>query len=222
MRTQLTKTALAAGFALAITFTLSCSGGDDNNDGGGSSSSVQSSSSNGGGDDVVYGGETYQTVVIGEQTWMARNLNYNATGSVCYDNKTENCVKYGRLYDWATAKTVCPSSWHLPDDADWDALITALGGLSKAGTKLKATSGWNWDNQKDVSGNGTDESGFSALPGGRRSDGDFRYVGNYGYWWSASEDDANAYRWDMYYDDAAVDRNPYDKTYLCSVRCLKD
>jgi uncharacterized protein (TIGR02145 family) len=96
---------------------------------------------------------------------MAENLNYDVSGSGCYDNKTENCQKYGRLYDWPAAMTVCPSGWHLPG-GDWDKLIdyveSSKGCTDCAGKYLKATSGWN-----SYSGIvNLDTYGFSALPGG--------------------------------------------------------
>ena len=188
-----------------------------------SSSSVASSSSIGSSGGVVYGisvpygGETYQTVVIGTQTWFARNLNYDpGTGtSACYDNKSSNCDFYGRLYDWNTAMTVCPSGWHLPSRAEWN----VLGDDAK---KLKATSGWA--NPDWVSGNGTDDYGFSALPGGfGRSDGSFRDFGYYGNWWSANEYFSyNAYYRHMYYDVNIADWSNFDEAYLLSVRCLQD
>jgi len=190
------------------------------------------------GPSVTYEGETYETVVIGTQTWFKRNLNYNASGSKCYNDDPANCDKYGKLYYWATAmdlpsscnsstcgsqvqtkhKGICPSGWHIPSDGDWDNLMTAVGGSSTAGKKLKATSGWN------SSGNGTDDYGFAALPGGNGgSDGDFGTVGDLGGWWSASEYDSDrAYNRYMDYniEDA---RWGYDgKNYLFSVRCLQD
>jgi len=164
-------------------------------------------------------GKTYKTVKLGNQTWMAENLNYNADGSKCYENQESNCQKYGRLYNWETAKSACPKGWHLPSDDEWQVLVDLAGiGDEGAGTMLKSSSGWN------ENGNGVDAVGFSALPGGYgRSDGSFGYVGEYGHWWTATEDVAsNAYHRDMIYNRAYVYRNNYGKTYLFSVRCVQD
>jgi uncharacterized protein (TIGR02145 family) len=169
------------------------------------------------------GGQTYKTVVIGTQTWMAENLNYNAAGSKCYKNNESNCQRYGRLYDWFIAKKSCPKGWHLPSDAEWTTLTDFVG--SSAGTKLKATSGWN------SNGNGTNTYGFAALPGGcGYSDGSFGNVGSSGDWWSASESySSNACLMGMSYDNEGVyyyyglvDYNYSYKLRLYSVRCLQD
>lgn len=176
-------------------------------------------------------GQTYRIVTIGSQTWMAENLNYAYTGvpfngkgftsdssSWCYDNKDFNCAKYGRLYAWATATTICPEGWHLPDTTEWNTLITAVGGQSTAGMKLKSTSGWNG------SGNGTDDYSFSALPAGLRSyNGSYYYEGNYAYFWSSTEyDNFSAFNMSLGYsgDDAYLDDN--NKYVGYSVRCVKD
>ncbi|MDR2999758.1 MAG: fibrobacter succinogenes major paralogous domain-containing protein [Fibromonadaceae bacterium] len=182
---------------------------------------------------VSYGGESYEAVLIGTQTWMARNLNFNATGSVCYENEPENCDKYGRLYDWDMAmdnasssnatpsgvQGVRPDGWHLPSDAEWSVLMTAVGGYFTAGTKLKAASGWS-------SGNGTDDYGFSALPGGSRStDGSFSVgTGGGGYWWTATERESgsNAFFQCMGSGYEYVIDGSGNKAFGFSVRCLQD
>jgi uncharacterized protein (TIGR02145 family) len=191
---------------------------------------------------VTYEGETYQTVVIGNQTWFKRNLNYNASdskcgnGSILSDANTSTCDTYGRLYNWATAmglpsncnssscfsqigarhRGICPVGWHIPSDAEWTTLTNYVG--SSAGKKLKATSGWN------ENGNGTDSYGFAALPGGYGySDGNFLNVGNYGSWWSASEGNSDdAYYRSLLYYYEYVGYNYYNKGFLFSVRCLQD
>jgi len=186
-----------------------------------SSSSVPSSSSVGGSyGSVTYEGQTYRTVVIGTQTWFAENLNYNATGSKCYDGLKSNCNTYGRLYDWATAKTVCPTGWHLPSDAEWSTLEATAGGSSTAGKHLKSKSGWNSYNGIE----NLDTYGFSALPGGSGgSDGSFGGVGNYGDWWSATERDVTlAYYRCIHYDYDRVDNYSNYKSVLRSVRCLQN
>jgi uncharacterized protein (TIGR02145 family) len=157
----------------------------------------------------------YRTVKVGDQTWMAENLNFNASGSACYANDPSNCDTYGRLYDWNTARAACPAGWRLPSDADWETLINFVG--SNAGTKLKSRTGWH------NNGNGTDDFGFSALPGGFGWDGSFGNVGYRGYWWSATEYDAsNAWSRPMYWGSSDVYRWDFNKTYQFSVRCLQD
>ncbi|MDR0518422.1 MAG: hypothetical protein LBH25_15425 [Fibromonadaceae bacterium] len=176
---------------------------------------------------VTCGNQTYKTVKIGDQTWMAENLNYDANyyyanGSVCYDNSESNCTIYGRLYNWNTALKVCPEGWHLPSDAEWTALtnyIESDSGCSDcAGIKLKTNNGWH------NNGNGTDDYGFSALPGGY-TDGQFHnFVGYYGFWWSSSENESEnnyAYIRFMYYNYSQVSETHAAKRIWHSVRCVQ-
>ena len=167
------------------------------------------------------GGGSLETVPLGGLKWMKKNLNVPTEDSWCYDGITANCNKYGRLYTWEAAKRACQSvGKRLPTNAEWDALVTAAGGASTAGNKLKARSGW-YNN-----GNGTDQYGFSALPGGCRvSDGSFYDAGYYGYWWAAAENDGSvAYLRNMYYLNDYVDEYYYNyvKSGGYSVRCVKD
>jgi len=161
-------------------------------------------------------GKVYKTMNLDKQTWMSENLNYNTNGSKCYDNDESNCQKYGRLYNWSIAKSVCPSGWHLPSDTEWDTLITAVGGKEIAEPILKAENDWT--------DNGIDAVGFSALPGGvGRSDGSFFKVGNCGFWWSASESHSNsAYYRGMGYNGDYACWDLSDKGSMFSVRCLQD
>jgi uncharacterized protein (TIGR02145 family)/uncharacterized repeat protein (TIGR02543 family) len=166
--------------------------------------------------------KNYKKVTIGGMTWMAENLNYDVpsnTTDVCYENSVDSCAKYGRLYNWNTAMTACPVGWHLPSDAEWTQLENAVGGSSTAGKKLKSTGGW-YNN-----GNGTDDYGFAALPGGYGlSDGSFDLAGYRGNWWSAAERNAYyALDRSMRFDYELVGRIYYDgKTGLFSVRCVQD
>jgi len=161
-------------------------------------------------------GKVYKTVKIGKQVWFAENLNFDCEGSKCY-SPPKNAEKYGRLYDWETAKKACPSGWHLPSNEEWDGLVDFAGGEKIAGKKLKAESGWN------ENGNGTDDYGFSALPGGYGFSGCFGNIGSYSYWWSANEDNSGyAYFWYMHYQDGKVGRHNNNKSYLHSVRCVQD
>ena len=174
--------------------------------------------------------KTYKMVKIGNQTWMAENLNYNASGSKCYDKQESNCQKYGRLYDWSTAMKACPKGWHLPSKNEWTALTNFVGGGKTAGKYLKAVSGWNHSYYYNTSkpADGADAYGFSALPGGFGSGlffVDFYYVGNFGSWWSATEESVN-YVYVLSVgtnsDGAGISNNGGKRGSLQSVRCLQD
>ena len=168
----------------------------------------------------------YRTIKVGAQTWMAENLNYAAEGSKCYENKDANCAKYGRLYDWETAMKACPAGFHLASDKEWTTLTDYAGGVSTAGGKLKSRSGWE-KGYKERSGNGTDNYGFSALPGGVFHEGGESYgAGSMGYWWSATESNAN-YAWHRFmtcseYPDTVVRGTQLKRGALHSVRCVQD
>jgi len=189
--------------------------------------------------------QLYRVVTIGEQTWMAENLNYKTENSGCGGGNGENegdCSKYGRLYTWAAAvgksedecgygktcglsgkvRGVCPEGWHLPDNTEWNKLFIAVGGQSIAGKKLKSQSGWK--DYDGTSGNGTDAYGFSAFPAGVRiRNGNFSGEGNDAYFWSATEDSSNdAYYMNLDYshEDASL---LYSNKYVAfSVRCLEN
>lgn len=183
-------------------------------------------------------GQTYRTVKIGSQVWMAQNLNFKVDSSFCYDNDTANCTKFGRLYKWAAAmglhdscntkscvsqvtakrQGACPSGWHVPSDAEWTKLTDTTLVSATAGTKLKATTGWS------STGNGTDDSGFTVLPAGYRNYyGSFYYLGDYADFWSASEGSGTG-AWDRYFSDggANVYRGHVSKASGYSLRCLQD
>ncbi|MCL1957465.1 MAG: fibrobacter succinogenes major paralogous domain-containing protein [Fibromonadales bacterium] len=173
------------------------------------------------------GGKTYKTVVIGEQTWMAQNLNYNADGSRCYKLEEANCTTYGRLYNWKQATSnICPSGWHLPSDVEWgtflmfiDSGCKLLGDCPMAGKLLKTTSGW------DNNGNGTNAYGFAALPSGKyiSADGSID-IGKSGTWWTSTESSGTAAsgRRIEYDKDGTLRIGNLSKDYFYSVRCLKD
>jgi len=155
-------------------------------------------------------GKKYKTVKIGNQTWMAENLNYyTSSGSWCYGDNSSNCDQYGRLYNWETAKRVAPYGWHLPSKSEWESLLRNCGG-----------EGANAYNQMIPGGS----SGFTALFGGYRFDnGNFSLIGNYAGFWSSSEDSkGNAWECsvDSGYKKAGLDGSNEGSGY--SVRCVKD
>ena len=225
-----------------------------------------------------------QTVTIGAQVWMTKNLDVatfrngdpipqaktneewekageNKQPAWCYyDNDPANAAKYGKLYNWYAvidSRGLAPVGYHIPTDAEWTKLEDFLG--SDAGTKMKSKSGWtsyttggsktcpncvNWNAEyrrkvpchtcKDTrsvdapkvanSGNGTNTSGFSGLPGGfRYSGGTFGSIGEGGSWWGSTEDDTNdAWGRKLGYSNGNVSRSSRNKENGFSVRCLRD
>ncbi len=129
-------------------------------------------------------GSTYESVKIGKQIWMAKNLNIKIKDSFCHSNFGGNCKKYGRLYTWEAAKKACPKGWHLPSDKEWKELLRHSGGYHCLRTEERvgdSKKSYNFLTKKG-------EDSFGALLGGARGDsGRFYAITNYGYYWSASE-----------------------------------
>jgi uncharacterized protein (TIGR02145 family) len=191
-------------------------------------------------------GNTYSTILIGTQTWMAENLRtgkYNdgtaiplvtdgsvwsalASSAYCWFDNNEATYKasYGALYNWYSVNTgkLCPAGWHVPDEAEWTILTTYLGGTSAAGDKLKESGTAHWLDP-DMNATNTNESGFTALPGSYRYDyGSFDgKVGYNGYWWMATENDpADALYLYLVFNSSDVTRYFGSKKNGFSVRCV--
>ena len=189
-------------------------------------------------DTVKIGGRTYKTVTIGGKTWLAENLDYKFSGLVVgqgsstsearanYYNDDEATYgvhgnKYGLLYNWVAVKyledhkSLLIPGWHIPTTTEWDALATAVGGSSVAGTKLKSTTGWS-------SGNGDGSYGFAVFPAGSQGSGSFFDLGSYGSFWTATEDlSSNAYIRSFSTGPSMSSYSTY-KSYGYSVRLVKD
>lgn len=120
-------------------------------------------------------------VKIGDQVWMAENLNVETEESWCFNNDPANCEKYGRLYAWEVAKEICPSGWRLPRKKDFKILLNKVGSSEEERSKNLRTTSWN---------NGTDKYGFSVLPAGVYGFNDeiFSDLGHAAFFWSSAED----------------------------------
>ena len=168
--------------------------------------------------EIEYNGQKYRTVKIGDQEWMAENLNYDVDGSSCYMNSAKNCDTYGRLYSWNAATTACPEGSHLPDSTEWAVLFKSVG--TDVATHLKATSGWN------ANGNGDDASGFSVFPagGGSTSGGVVNYsslTSGAVFWTNKKISDTEALSVSIYWNDKNPEFIKGNINDRRSVRCIK-
>jgi uncharacterized protein (TIGR02145 family) len=189
----------------------------------------------------------YPVVAIGTQIWMAENLKttkYRNSAIIetttpatldisgettpkyqwAYAGNESNVATYGRLYSWnvvSDSRNICPTGWHIPTEGEWNTLTSFLGELGVAGGKLKETGTTHWTTPNT---DATNETGFTALPGGQRiSWGTFDAIGNVGYWWTATEPVyTNAIGRYMHYGWSNVFGTYGDDKYGLSVRCLKD
>jgi uncharacterized protein (TIGR02145 family) len=179
-------------------------------------------------------GKTYKTVIIGNQTWMAENLAYKAD-SCCwaYDNDPYNVTTYGYLYNWETAKKVCPAGWHLPTEKEWTTLKKYLGGNDSnkkdvSGGKMKETGTIHW---RGPNTGATNKSGFTALPGGLVINDTCKYIGNNGKWWSSvklkfvygNDSIIKVLTCSLAYNSAHFTELEFgEKSMGLSIRCVKD
>lgn len=185
--------------------------------------------------------KTYKTVIIGDRIWMAENLNYEVSGSSCYNGKVSNCDIYGRLYTYAMAMNksetecgykhtcsftryqkiqgICPDGWHVSNQSDVERLFSAVGGQSVAAKALKSKTGW-----RKTSFNGTDQFGFTALPSGYKySDSAYSLEGFYAVFWSSTESDSTrAYSMKLSEDNIDAELGYFVKNAAASIRCVKD
>ena len=202
--------------------------------------------------DLVYGsvtdidGNTYRTIVIGQQEWMAENLNVSrysngdlipnitdngqwqssTNAAWCdYNNSVAAECPYGKLYKWYVTvdnRNVCPAGWHVPSDQEWFVLMNFLGGEPIAGGKLKSMNYFYGPNF-----GATNETGFSGIGGGIRSNyGNFADSGWAGYYWSSTENGSsgttNAWARMLEKDNSYLSRIWWPKPFGLSIRCIKD
>ena len=162
----------------------------------------------------------YMTIKIGNQVWMAENLNYKPKrGSSCYADDKSNCSKYGRLYMWDVISKVCPAGWHASTQNEWFNLVNFLGGPDSAGMHLKLKSRL-WVNQNPRDDN---SSGFSAIPAGKRTiSNNSQSMGYYAYFWIDNESGEFAWCASITCTGKNVEFNGFSTVTGMSLRCVKD
>ena len=194
-------------------------------------------------------GHVYQTVTIGNQTWMAENLTWlpavDRVGTGLFEEKcyyvygysgidveaakaSDSHWQFGTLYNWIAAKSACPEGWHLPTDREWMELEKSVGmpedETSKRDWRTSGDAGHQLKSPAGwINGNGSNAVGFSALPGGCRGYGGFESQGYAAFFWTASTIDGdNGWRRGICSDSPGICRQEDRRYFGCSVRCVKD
>jgi len=187
-------------------------------------------------DSIIFKIDKWQPLTIGNQVWMLKNLDVDhfrngdfIVDGYFYRNDSTSYSKYGKLYNWyivSDTRELAPAGWHIPTKADWDSLISFLGGTANAGARLKGKGTIENGDGLWLSPNtgATNESGFTALPGGSRDDnGNFGGIGTYGDWWTATDySSTHAMNKNIYYSNISVSNYGNRKGIYLSVRCIKD
>ena len=169
---------------------------------------------------VTADGQTYRTILLHDETWLAENLNLSVENSWCYKQEDEYCQNNGRLYTWEAAQIACKQlgpGWRLPTKEEWGEIARLFGGVDEESEDGGAQA------YEALIENGF--SGFEAGLGGLRDlDGDFYDLGFKGYYWSATEGVAStlAYRYHFYSDSRTLRRHPHHKMRAYSCRCIQD
>lgn len=191
-------------------------------------------------------GAHYESVQIGKDTWMVKNLDVvtyrngdpikqmgevkewlsaNSGGWCVYNNDTSHLEDLGRIYNWHAVndpRNIAPEGWHVATNSEWQALINTLGGVDSAGAKLKEVGFTHW---APPNTGATNSTGFSAYAGGYRSeaDGTFKDIGGFGFWWLNSSSTAG-YAYTMHL--STITEKAYSgenlKNFGAYVRCVKD
>lgn len=168
-------------------------------------------------------GNSYVTIQIGDQTWFAENIRFDAKGSFCYDGDV-SCSEKGRLYPWAVAQTACPEGTRLPSNEDFQALYAYVGvnGVRSVGNALKSREGWI------NKANGFDDYGFHGAPAGLcEARGKCDQKNGFLSLWTSTSATAQGKReaqeavaWNLYWMDEDFNKSQYAKSFALSVRCV--
>ncbi len=165
--------------------------------------------------------QEYSVVKIGNQCWMAQNLNFTTSqDSWCYEEKESNCNKHGRLYSWSTAMEACPQGWEIPTETAWQTLEQNLG----MSASVAAEDGWRGTNEAEkLKPNGS--TGFNVLISGKKGPGNtpFSDLDIFGYYWSATSNQDVPEAWLRVFSpsESRILKALYGKDYFFSVRCIK-
>jgi uncharacterized protein (TIGR02145 family) len=184
--------------------------------------------------------QSYNTVQINDQCWMAENLNvgnrvsaYEQSNNgiiekLCYGEISANCDQYGGLYEWnemmnystnQNNQGICPQGWRVPMLSEWESLISYLGGVSVAGGKLKETGFTHWETPNT---DATNETGFTAFGSGKFEDG-YGFLNQYGNFWTSFFNGEDQFMKYVRYNSGVIETgySYYDYSNANSVRCIK-